>query len=381
MRASSSEALMRASSSEATSLLSASEIQATVDWLEAQQKPTGEIPWMPGGKMDPWDHVHSAMGLMAFGRVDAALRAFAFMVDTQEEDGGWAAERRGGKVTRITQESNHVAYIATGVWHAYSHTKDLSFLRSMWPTVERAIELVLSMQLPSGAIAWAHKNGDVWKAPLLTGCSSIHGSLVSAIRIAERLGMERPHWRKARERLARVLRHQQAVFTETDLPEKPGRHSMDWYYPVLGGAIRAEAGRKRLLDAALTSAFIEEGVGCRCVKDKPWYTIAETCELVLALDAAGLTERARQVLGWTRWLRTESGAYWTGATYPAHEIFPEGEQTSWTAAAVLIATDAVQMQSATSGFFRALGDDHESARARPEAPARSVYDDIVPAAE
>jgi hypothetical protein len=204
--------------------------------------------------------------------------------------------------------------------------------------------------------------------------------LVCAIRIVERLGMERPHWRKARERLARVLRNQQTVFTETDLPEKPGRHSMDWYYPVLGGAIRDEAGRKRLLDASLTSAFIEEGVGCRCVKDKPWYTIAETCELVLALDGAGLTERARQVLSWTRWLRTDSGAYWTGATHPAHEIFPEGEQTTWTAAAVLIATDAVQRQSATSGFFRSLGDDHE-ARARHEVPHRTSYEDVVPAAE
>jgi len=48
------------------SLLTASEIEATVQWLQAQQKPSGEIPWMVGGKMDPWDHVHSAMGLMAF---------------------------------------------------------------------------------------------------------------------------------------------------------------------------------------------------------------------------------------------------------------------------------------------------------------------------
>ncbi len=374
-----------------SSPLTSSEVTATGDWLAAQQKPTGEIPWTLGGKMDPWDHVHAAMGLTTVGRIDAARRAYAFMVDTQEEDGGFAAERRGGKVTRSTQESNHVAYIATGVWHAHCYAPDVSFLRSMWPTVERAIELVLSMQLPSGAIAWAHKNGEVWKAPLLTGCSSIHGSLVCAIRIAERLGMERPHWRKSRERLARVLRHHPAVFTETDLPEKPGRHSMDWYYPVLGGAVRDEAARKRLLDATLAPAFIEEGVGCRCVKDKPWYTIAETCELVLALDAAGLHERAAQVFSWTRWLRTESGAYWTGATYPAHEIFPEGEQTTWTAAAVLIANDTVNARTATSDFFRSLGLDSDTAhsetargdaaRGRHELPARPGYEDLFPAAE
>jgi hypothetical protein len=108
----------------------------------------------------------------------------------------------------------------------------------------------------------------------------------------------------------------------------------------------------------------------------------------LALDAAGLHERARQVFGWTRWLRTESGAYWTGATYPAHEIFPEGEQTTWTAAAVLIAFDTVEAKTATSDFFRSLGVDSEgvrgdtgASRGRHEQAARPGYDDVFPAAE
>jgi hypothetical protein len=342
--------------------LSEGELQATLQWLIARQKASGEIPWADGAKMDPWDHVHSAMGLAAMGEHDAAHHAYRFMVETQDPNGGWAAQRRGGKVTRSTQESNHAAYFASGVWHQYVCTQDRAFLREMWPSLERSVEFVLSMQLPSGAVAWAKKNGRVWQAPLLTGSSSVHGSLVCAIRCARALGHDRPAWRKARERLARVLRQNLAVFSDTDLPEKPGRHSMDWYYPVLGGAVRGHAGRKRLLDAATTAAFLEEGVGCRCVKDKPWYTIAETCELVLALDASGLTQRAHQILSWTRWLRTGSGAYFTGATHPAGEIFPEGEQTSWTAAAVLLAADTVQRQSVSSGFFRSLDgidlDDH-----------------------
>ena len=44
-------------------LLSAEELEATAQWLSSRQKPTGEIPWADGSKMDPWDHVHSAMGL------------------------------------------------------------------------------------------------------------------------------------------------------------------------------------------------------------------------------------------------------------------------------------------------------------------------------
>src|SRR5205085_10867765 len=123
---------------------------------------------------------------------------------------------------------------------------------------------------------------------LVTGSSSIHGSLVCALRIAERLDENRPKWRAALRRLARVLQRDMTVFEDTDLPEPPGRYSMDWYYPVLGGALRGVAGRARLLDPALMTAFVEEGVGCRCVRDQPWYTVAETCELVLALDAVGL---------------------------------------------------------------------------------------------
>src|SRR5688572_22082868 len=161
----------------ANGLLSADELEATAAWLASRQKPSGEIPWADGLKMDPWDHVHSAMGLAAMGRLDQARAALRYMVETQDDNGGWAAERRGGKVTRITQESNHAAYFATGVFHLHCRKPDPKFLAEMWPAVERAMEFVLSMQLPSGAIAWAQKNGKVWQAPLLTGSSSTHGSL------------------------------------------------------------------------------------------------------------------------------------------------------------------------------------------------------------
>jgi hypothetical protein len=362
---------------ERDTLLSPRELAQTTEWLCAQQKATGEIPWAGGTKMDPWDHVHSAMGLAAMGKIERARAAYRYMVSTQDPNGGWAAERRGGKISRITQESNHAAYIATGVLQLHWADPDPAFLAELWPTIERAIEHVLAMQLESGAIAWAQKNGKVWQAPLLTGCSSIHGSLVCAIRIAERLGHERPHWRVARKRLQRVLQHEPQVFIDTDLPEKPGRHSMDWYYPVLGGAVRGEEGRRRLLDRELVSAFVEQGVGCRCVKDAPWYTVAETTELVLALHAAGLGSRAREMLTWTRRHRTADGAYWTGATHPAGEIFPEGEQTTWTAAAVLIAHDAVMSASRTSEFFRSLGGaDLDASRREREAPGRVHHDEL-----
>ncbi len=340
-------------------LLSDREMQTTAAWILARQKPSGEIPWGTEGKMDPWDHVHAAMGLTVMGYGEQARAAFRYLARIQEPNGGWMAKRLDGEVTDRTQESNHAAYLATGLWHLYCAEREVDFLDEMWPVLEPAIDLVLSMQEPSGAISWAiNPEGKIWRAPLLAGSSSIHGSLVCANRIARRLDHDRPAWRAAQSRLRRVLRDDMDVFMNTDLPEKPGRFSMDWYYPVLGGALRGAAGRRRLLDRSWSEAFVEQGVGCRCVSDQPWYTVAETCELVVALDACGLTDRAREILSWMGWQRTDTGTYWTGMTWPDKVVFPDGEQTTWTAASVLLATDAVLGVSATSDFFEKLAGDH-----------------------
>ena len=53
---------------------------------------------------------------------------------------------------------------------------------------------------------------------------------------------------------------------------------MDWYYPVLGGALRGAAAAERL--ARGWDTFVVPGLGVRCVSDQPWVTVAETCELV-----------------------------------------------------------------------------------------------------
>jgi hypothetical protein len=356
-------------------LLDGDEQQVTGEWLASHQQPSGEILWSVDGKSDPWDHVHAAMGLTALGRIAEAKAAYRFLAQIQEPNGAFAAERVGGHVTRRSHETNHAAYIATGLWHLYRTNQDADFLAELWPTMERALHWVVSLQLPNGAIAWAEKNGKVWRSPLLTGSSSIHGSLVCAIRIAERLDHDRPAWRAALRRLGRVLRSDLSVFQETDLPEPPGRYSMDWYYPVLAGALRGHAGRKRLLDPELSGAFVESDVGCRCVRDQPWYTVAETCELVLALDALGQRDHAQRMLAFTRSQRTDNGAYWTGATHPEGIIFPEGEQTTWTAAAVILAHDAVLAESTTSSFFREL-DGRDLETSTRERAQRAPFEEV-----
>lgn len=352
---------------------SADPVAETAAWIAARQERSGEIPWAPGAKMDPWDHVHAAMGLAVAGRRVEARAAYRFLVDVQHADGGFACERRDGRVVNESRESNHAAYLATGLWHLHVAHPDPDFLAETWPAIERAIDFVVRLQEPSGAISWAvDPEGRAWRAPLLTGSSSIHGSLVCAERIADRLGHDRPAWRDARRRLGRVLRDDIEAFEGVDLPEGPGRHSMDWYYPVLGGALRDAPARDRLLDPARTGVFLEDGVGCRCVQDRPWYTVAETCELALALDAAGLRSRARDVLSWVGWLRDGGGGYWTGATHPEREIYPDGEQTTWTAATVLLAADALGEGSPTSSFFRDLAAPGCGEPARPRVAAMAA---------
>ena len=46
-------------------------------------------------------------------------------------------------------------------------------------------------------------------------------------------------------------------------------------------------------------------------------TGAETCELVLALEAIGDRERALRLLADMQHLRTDEGSYWTGYVWPA----------------------------------------------------------------
>ena len=188
---------------------------------------------------------------------------------------------------------------------------------------------------------------------VITGCASIHGSLVCARRIARVLGRERPLWDEVRRGLGVILREREYLFRDASVPEGPGRYSMDWYYPVLGGALRGNAARVRL--QAERERFIGEGVGCRCVADRAWYTVAETCELVMALDAGGLQEQGRALFEWVQRLRCKDGGYWMGISYPNQLRWPP-ERPSWTAATVILAADTLDGNSTTSSFFRDLAD-------------------------
>jgi hypothetical protein len=78
--------------------------------------------------------------------------------------------------------------------------------------------------------------------------------------------------------------------------------------------------------------------------------MAETSELVLTLAAIGEYENAEIIFSWLGDKRYDDGSYWMGVTFPDGVIWPE-EKTSWTAAAVLLAYDALNNLTDASVLF------------------------------
>ncbi|HEY5246878.1 MAG TPA: hypothetical protein VIJ15_00305, partial [Dermatophilaceae bacterium] len=190
------------------------------------------------------------------------------------------------------------------------------------------------------------ETGKASDSALLTGSSSTVLSLRCAMALAELVGDPEPDWELAAARLAH------AVVTHSDRFLDKSTFSMDWYYPVLGGALRGLAGREHL--DRRWEEFVVPGMGARCVSDRPWVTVAETCELVLTLDAVGDLARARELFDSVQHLRADDGGFWTGYVWPDDAIWPE-ERSTWTAAAVVLAADALTRSSAGNGIFRGTG--------------------------
>ena len=100
--------------------------------------------------------------------------------------------------------------------------------------------------------------------------------------------------------------------------------------------------------------FVMEGKGIRCVADEPWVTASETAECALAFAAIGDRDTATDLLAWTRAHRRDDGAYWTGLVHQPGKVptrFPFEEHTSYTAAAVILAADAIAGASPASALF------------------------------
>lgn len=317
-----------------TGVLSPAEVRRTAASIAAMQEPSGAIPWTTGQHADVWNHVEAAMALLAGGETGAAERALDWVPSMQRADGSWPTKVVNGRVTDPRGETNMSAYFAVGLWHHWLVRGDPAFVARHWDSVRRGLDWVVSLQTEWGGIRWT----PVDDFCLLAGCSSIHHSLRAGVALAELLDEPQPEWELAAGQLAHALRRHRDRFADKST------FSMDWYYPVLGGAVRGTAGLELLTDR--WSAFVTPGYGTRCVATNPWFTGAETCELVMALDALGEHDSALSLFLDMQRLRDRSGAYWTGVVIDPERgdtLWPV-EHTTYTAAAVILAADALGEQ-------------------------------------
>lgn len=332
-------------------VLTQGDVAASAASILEAQRVSGAIPWYAGGDMDCWDHVESAMALSAAREWRAAEGAYAWLAAAQRQDGSWPRRvrpgARTGTVLDPAADANHCAYVAVGVWHHILCTGDVAFATRMWPVVRRAVRFVLALQAPGGQVRWTRdRRGRAAPEALLAGCSSITHSLRCAVALADLVGHPQPAWGRAADRLATAVAHRPSAF------EDRRRYSMDWYYPVLAGAVRGEPAAARL--EARWHEFVVPGLGVRCVADRPWVTGAETCELVLSLDAIGERAAALRLLADMQHLRDRDGAYWTGYVF-ADGLYWPVERSTWTSAAVILAADTLSGASGGAGIFRCHG--------------------------
>ncbi len=328
-----------------TGILTANQVVASAEAIADWQLPSGMIPWIPGGHADPWNHVESAMAMATAGLVNEAELAYEWLAELQRPDGSWHNYYVADGIEDAKFDANCIAYIATGVWHHWLTTGNRDFVDRFWPVVKPAVEFVIDLQTKRGEIIWARRpNGIPWSFALLTGSSSIAHSLNCAVALGELLDDAQPEWVSARRRLIHVIASQPEAFEPKD------RWAMDWYYPVLGGAVTGDDAKEHL--AARWDQFIMEDKGCRCVHDRPWVTAAETSECVIAHLAAGEGSRALKLFADAQALRDDAdGRYFTGMVYPELIHFPDREKSTYTAAAVILAADALFGQTPTSDLF------------------------------
>ena len=125
---------------------------------------------------------------------------------------------------------------------------------------------------------------------------------------------------------------------------------MDWYYPVLAGVLGGEAGLERL-ESRRDDAFLVDGMGVRCVTDRPWVTAAETCECLLAHLAVGERDTALELFRWAQQLASRRRPLLDRHGLPREVHFPGDERSTYTAAAIVLAADALSGTSTASRLF------------------------------
>ena len=318
------------------------------DFISSIQLDSGAIPSNEDGSHDPWDHLESVMGLATLGFKNEAKKGLEWMKRNQNDDGSWFNLYKDTQPLERGRQSNFSTYLAVATWHFYLLNNDVDTLEYFWEPIKKSITFALYMQNENGAIAWNLDSlGTADEDYLLTGCSSIAKSLECAIAISQILNQEacQAEWKEAHTNLIQAIENPGGVF---DLTKDRSRFSMDWYYPILSGAVLKH--NFELLTSKLRNTFWVKGIGIKCVSDEPWVTVAETSECSIAYKKLGDDVFAKELLQNAVGIVDQRGVPYMGWQYKEQIYWPE-ENPAWTSAACILAADANNNLTNASSLF------------------------------
>ena len=250
-------------------------------------------------------------------------------------------------MTDAAAESNQTAYVAVGTWHEFLLTGDTRVPgRDVAGGAPGDRVRARTCSCPRGEIVW-QRTADGTPAAVRAADRVLQHLPEPGVRgpagpagrrAATALGAGRPAARSRGGLPPRGVRGQEPVLDGLVLPgARPARC-----------AARPAAAR---LDSGWAE-FVVPGLGVRCVSDEPWVTGGGNLRAGHgARRRRGLRPGAAQLFGEVQHLRDADGGYWTGWQYANQAHFP-AERSSWTAAAMILAADALSGATAGSGLFR-----------------------------
>ena len=277
-----------------------------------------------------------------------AERAYEWLVDMQRPDGSWwnyylpDGTRRGSQAGHQRVRVRRHRRVAPLAVHLGSRRSSITCgRRSSAP-----LDWVLGMRKPDGTVLWARTDDDrPWDYALLTGSTSISHSLRCAAQLADvdQRTAARLVWRRA-ERAARHRRHPagrvRAEGTVGDGLVLPGP---DRRARRRGG--EGSPGRRlgRVRHGGQGHPLRQRRAVDHGQRDR---------RVPRSRTRRSATSRRRPICcEWTRSHRVDDGSYWTGIVYPSMERFPFDETSAYTAAAVILAADAITGASPASSVF------------------------------
>ena len=214
----------------------------------------------------------------------------------------------------------------------------------MFPVVERAVDFALDLQEPDGELLWSLEPDDSpHRYALLTGSSSSAFSLRCATGLAEVWGRDARsgNWRPAGS----------PTPSPTDPTRSSPRNHGRWTGTTRCCAAPSPAPPDDPGSRSATGSSPTTAAACAASLTKPWITAAETAECALAHLAVGERQKSEWLLESTRELRDDDGSYWTGVVLPENVHFPADERSTYTAAAVVLADDAMKEESTAWDVF------------------------------